>query len=81
MVAADLQYWGVKAPTIAKMLERRTAPGAALWVAMTCAYGPEFLAAVLPSAPTWLSDAQKCERIRALEAAIEAQRRELDALR
>lgn len=80
-VAADLCAWGVKAGTIAKMLERRSTPSGWLMLALTCAYGPELLCAALPEAPDWLDAAQRARAQRALEDGIAAQQRALDALR
>lgn len=79
-VAADLHTWGVKASTVSKMLERMSAPGALLWSALICVYGPDFLSAVLPSKPRWLDDAHRAEKQREIDAKIAALEAERGAL-
>ena len=61
-VAADLAPFRIKAGTIGKMLERRSAPSARTLLALTCAYGPEFLAEVLPTPPAWLDASWRAQR-------------------
>lgn len=80
-VVADLSGWSVKPATIAKMLERQTAPGTVLWAALTCTYGPEFLAAVLPHAPAWLDAAHRAQRQEAFEHRLADLRRDFEDLR
>ena len=79
-VVADLAAWSIKHSTVSKMLERRTAPGAILWVALIDAYGPNFLAAVLPKQMGWIDDAARAQRKAELEARMAALRNELERL-
>lgn len=80
-VTADLTAWGVKSSTIAKMLERSSTPSTPLLIALTFAYGPEFLCAVLDHPPAWLSAAHRADRQQQIEASIAALKSELDGLR
>lgn len=80
-VAADLAAWGVGAAAISKWLERSSAPGAKAWVALIGCYGPEFLAAVMPSSPRWLDEAYRAETQRRIEAEIAALEAQREALR
>lgn len=50
------------------MIERGTTPNAATFCRLILAYGPAFLAAVVPRQPAWLSDAYQREQLAALEA-------------
>lgn len=77
-VAADT---GLSITTVQKLLERESAPNAAGYVALTLVYGPEFLAAVLPSAPGWLERAVRMERLAQLEAERARIERELREIR
>lgn len=80
-VAADLKAWRVKPATIAKMLERESAPGPKLLLAMACVYGPEYLRAVLTSSPAWLDLAYRAQRQAECEREMAVLQAELDALR
>lgn len=79
-IAADLAAWGVRTSTIAKMLERMTAPSAVMSAALICTYGPDYLAAILPACPDWLDKAKRDARTAQLETEIAEKRRELEAL-
>lgn len=79
-VAADLKAFRVKSATIAKMLERKSTPSTPLMLALACFYGPEFLCAVLPSPPRWLSAAYRAEKQVELEAKMAALKTELERL-
>lgn len=79
-VAADLKTWRVKSATIAKMLERGSTPSTHLWIALSSVYGPEFLCAVLPSPPRWLSAAYRAEKQARIEAQVAALKTELERL-
>ncbi len=79
-VAADLSAWDISRDTIAQMLQRRTAPGAVLWLALIDAYGPEFLAAAHPARLGWLDEAARAQRKAALEAHMASLRSEMERL-
>ena len=79
-VAADLAPWGISRDTIAQMLQRRTAPGAVMMLALIWAYGPEFLSEVHPARLSWLSIASREQKKAALEAAMAKLRAEMDGL-
>jgi len=72
---------GIGIGTIEKMIERQSAPSAGTFVAMTLAYGPAFLAAVMPDGPAWLDRAVRAERLAQLEAEQARITRELEAMR
>ena len=77
-VARDI---GVQVGTIEKMLERQSNPSWGLGIAMMLHYGPDFIAAVSPHAPAWLSRAVRAERLARMEARAEALAREIRSLR
>ena len=79
-VAADLAAWNIKTATIARMLERETAPGAVLWLALIWAYGPEFLTAAHPARLGWLDAASREQRKEALDRELARLRAERDSL-
>ena len=79
-VAADLGAWRIKAATVAKMLERETAPGTLMWLALIDAYGPNFLAAALPKRLGWLDEAAQAQERAAIRAEIEALETRLERL-
>jgi len=72
---------GIGISTLEKMIERQSAPSAGTFVAMTLAYGPAFLAAVMPDGPAWLDRAVRAERMAQLEAEQVRINREMEALR
>ena len=77
-MVADLSPWSIKASTIGKMLERQSAPGAVLWVALICTYGPEFLSSVFPARLGWLDEAARAQRQLDFEQRMAALRREFE---
>ena len=79
-VAADLATWRISTNTIRNMLERQTAPGAILWLALIDAYGPEFLAAAHPARLGWLDEAARAQRKATIEARMAALRSEMERL-
>lgn len=72
---------GIGISTLEKMIERQSAPSAGTFVAMTLAYGPAFLAAVMPEGPAWLDRAVRAERQAHLEAEQARITRELEGMR
>lgn len=66
-VAADT---GIPSVTIAKWLERTSAPKTASFVKLFCAYGPGFLACVPKTPPAWLDAAARAHEQAALRAQI-----------
>jgi hypothetical protein len=59
---------GLSVRTIEKLLCRESAPSWATTAALMLAYGPDYLAAVLPSVPPWLDSNIRNERRKRLEA-------------
>lgn len=76
-VSADT---GISAKTVAKWLERSSAPGGIAILQLIAAYGPEFLRAIMTSPPAWLDDAARAEEARKLKAEIDALNAKLEAL-
>jgi hypothetical protein len=66
-VAADI---GISVNTVRKWLSRESRPNAVAVFRLIAAYGPEFLAAVYPKAPAWLSSIVRAERLASLDAEI-----------
>ena len=79
-VTADVAAWRVSFDTVRNMLERETAPGAVLWLALIDAYGPNFLAAALPKRLGWLDDAAQAQERAAIRAEIAALETRLERL-
>ena len=79
-VTADIAVWNISHHTVAKMLERQTAPGAILWLALIDAYGPEFLAAASPTRFGWLDEAARAQRKATLETRMAALKSEMERL-
>ena len=77
-VAADT---GISTKTISTWLDGSSCPGGFAFARLIAAYGPDFLNAVLPEPPRWLAKARDAQRVLELEASIDAQQRELEALR
>lgn len=71
---------GIPADTIRKWFEG-SKPSYLHFLRLICAYGPEFLVAVLPNPPAWLDEARGWERQRQLEASIARQADELQRIR
>jgi len=71
---------GLPVPTIRKWLSRESRPGAVAVFRLIGAYGPEFLLAVYPKAPAWLSPIVREQRLAKLDAQIEALKAEREAL-
>lgn len=71
---------GISAKTVAKWLERVSSPGGLAVLQLTAAYGPEFLVAVFPTAPAWLSAAHRAERAAQIERRLASLQAERDAL-
>jgi hypothetical protein len=65
---------------VGKWLEGASAPNGAAMTALIAAYGPEFLAAVMPDAPAWLDAALQAERRAQIDAKIAQRRREIEEL-
>ncbi|MCV9940952.1 hypothetical protein OIU35_31765 [Boseaceae bacterium BT-24-1] len=76
-VAADI---GGSSVTLQKMIDRRSTPSVVTYGRMLLAYGPEFLMAVYPNAPKWMSDAYRKEQQEALLAAQKRISEQLAAL-
>lgn len=76
-VAADS---GIPAGRISKWLIGASGPRIDDTIALTLAYGPDFLSAVLPNAPAWLDRCVRAERQAKLEEEQERITRELQAL-
>lgn len=66
-VAGDL---GAPVETVTNWLNRETLPNGRMLVLMVCVYGPDFLAAILTSPPSWLSKAASLAAQEQLEARI-----------
>lgn len=64
---------------VEKWIERASVPNGVAMLRLTAAYGPQFLAEVVPGF-AWLDEAALNERQRELELEIEARRAELFAL-
>lgn len=78
-VAADT---GISQSTVATWVDRCASPNSAGFVALTLAYGPEFLAAITGArVPAWLDRAVRAERLARLEAQQGEIERELTELR
>lgn len=78
LVAADI---GLPARTIQNWLDGRASPNASGFTRMVLAYGPDFLAAVLPECPSWLDSAARIEKRAALAGEIARLEAELGARR
>lgn len=63
---------GISANTIAKWLDRGSAPTSWAFCRLICAYGPEFAVAIMDHAPAWLDRAAREEKARRLKAQIAA---------
>jgi DNA-binding phage protein len=74
-VAADT---GIRATTVAKWLERGSAPNLAAGFRLIRAYGPEFVCAVMTNPPEWLDAAAREEKRNRLRTAIAALQAELE---
>lgn len=72
---------GMSAATISKWMERKSVPGGLAIMRLIAAYGPEFLVAAFPSAPSWLRDASRAYRISYLAQQQEILQREMDELK
>ena len=66
---------------VGKWLERVSVPNGAAMAVLTEVYGPEFLAAIIPSPPAWLNAALRAERAARIEAEIARRQREIDELK
>lgn len=74
-VADDLR---LPARTVQNWLDGRASPNASAFARMVLAYGPDFLAAVLPKCPGWLDRAARAEKRAALAGEIARLEAELD---
>lgn len=74
-VAADT---GISPNTIAKWLERGSAPTSWAFLKLLSAYGPELACAVMTDPPSWLDRAAREEERRRLEGQIAALQARLD---
>ena len=61
---------GVPLETVRQWLKGVSKPGWFHGLALVSAYGPEFLAAALPNAPSWLDAAVRAQKRAALEAEL-----------
>lgn len=77
-VAADT---GLNSATIAKWLERESAPGGIAMLVLVAIYGPDFLGAVMEKAPAWLDASQRLSEASALAAELDKIQARLDAVR
>lgn len=66
---------------VGKWLEGASAPNGAAMAALIATYGPEFLAAIIPSPPAWLDAALRAQRAASIEAEIARRQREIDELK
>lgn len=76
-VAADLH---VTTRTVANWLGGDASPRLTHFIRMIDCYGPSAIAAAYPSAPAWVSDAVRAERMAQLEAELAALRGERECL-
>ncbi|KAB1079350.1 hypothetical protein [Methylobacterium soli] len=74
-MAADT---GISPNTIAKWLDRGSAPTSWAFLRLLSAYGPELACAVMTDPPAWLDRAAREEERRRLEAQIAALQARLD---
>ena len=74
-VAAEVP--GVTADQVAKWLSRASAPGPVAMILLIHAYGPEFLADVMDTPPSWVNAAAREARQRQLEAQLQHLQAEL----
>lgn len=80
-VAADT---GLPEKTIRKWLDLENAPSGAAFCTLTLVYGPDFLEAVLPNSPDWVSSAARAglrARIEAKQINLAARLQQLGAAR
>ncbi|BDA84991.1 hypothetical protein Sa4125_25330 [Aureimonas sp. SA4125] len=77
-VAADT---GLNSGTIAKWLERESAPNGVAMLVLIAIYGPDFLGAVMKRAPAWLDASQRMTEASALAAELDKIQARLDAVR
>lgn len=77
-VAQDL---GVPYGTAKNWIDGKSTPGFLHTLKLIAKYGPEFLVAVYPSAPRWLSESYRQFEIAKLQADHEALSRKLEKLR
>lgn len=76
--AANVEaFEGVSGETFRKWESGVSSPNFATTLALIARHGPEFLAAVLPQAPAWLTSSVREQRQRALEASLEHLQSEL----
>lgn len=74
-VAADT---GISANTIAKWLDRGSAPASWAFIRLLEAYGPELACAVMAAPPIWLDRAASEQRRERLQAQIASLQSQLD---
>jgi hypothetical protein len=77
---AASQETGIKAATIAKWLEGASVPSTELFLHLVQIYGPEFVSLAVVPNPGWLRQAINAEKRRAIEAEIEALKRQVSAI-
>lgn len=63
---------GIGAPTVAKWLDRGSAPSGWAVFKLIRAYGPEFVCAVMPNPPAWVDAAKRAEEARRLRVQLRA---------
>ncbi len=61
---------GVSEYRVGKWLELSSAPNGSAMIALTAAYGPEFLAAVMPASCAWLDESVRATRLARVEAEL-----------
>jgi DNA-binding transcriptional regulator YiaG len=66
---------GLSEHRVSKWLEQSSAPSGAAIVALTAAYGPEFLAAVMPESCAWLDESVRAARLARVESELDALQR------
>ena len=77
-VAAEI---GISVNTVRKWFSGESTPSAPAVFALINAYGPEFIAAAVPDAPSWLRSAVRTEQLEALKAQADAIKRRMEQLR
>lgn len=66
---------GLSEHRVSKWLEHSSAPSGSAIVALTAAYGPEFLAAVMPESCAWLDESVRAARLARVEEELAELRR------
>lgn len=64
---------------VRKWLSGSSVPSGSALLVLICVYGPEFLAAVSPSAPDWVCEATRARNIARIDAELETLRAQREA--